>query len=411
VPSFSVISFSYKNLPLSAIGTLSFPPERNAEVLLHSKDILNCNEVFCISTCNRTEWVLADAEPTPEKVNQLLDALFQPGDKKDMLLNGAEILHDDCAVHHVFRLCSSLESMVIGEREILAQVRKAFEFAFENGYASDKLRILMRFATECAKDVFTRTRISEKPVSVASLAYRELVQRGMAENKTFLVIGAGETNWKLLDYLKKSGTNSFHIFNRTYLKARELAARVSGVAYTLDELNQFSIPFDAILICTSSPDPLINEQNSEHLFRLFKFKPLVADLSVPKGIDNETLNRFKPDCIFVENLNEQVNKNLKEREKEISACEEIIAHYINIHSHAQKERAVELMFGEIPRQIRNTKEKAISEVFGKEIEGMDEKSKDILFRVLDYMEKKYNTFTMCSAKEILLGKDYDRYRS
>jgi glutamyl-tRNA reductase len=393
------------------MGTLSFPPERNAEILSASKEILDCEEVFCISTCNRTEWVLAGAEPTPEKVNQLLDTLFPIGDKKEMLLSGMEILSDDAAVHHVFRLCSSLESMVIGEREILAQVRKAFDFAFENGFASDKLRILMRFATECAKDVFTLTRISEKPVSVASLAYRELVQRNMSENKTFLVIGAGETNWKLLDYLKKSGTNSFHIFNRTPLKAQELAARVSGRAYPLEELNQMDTPFDAVLICTSSQAPLINQSNSEHLFRLFKSKPLVVDLSVPKGIDNATLNRFKPDCIFVDNLNEQVNKNLKEREKEISACEKIIAHYMNIHSHAQKERAVELMFGEIPRKIRKTKEKAIREVFGKEIDGMDEKSKDILFRVLDYMEKKYNTFTMCSAKEILLGKDYDRYRS
>lgn len=411
MPSFSVVSFSHKNLPLSAIGTIAFPIDRSREVLSVSKEILNCSEVFCLSTCNRTEWILADVEPANEKINHLLDTLFQIGDKKEILLSGMEILKDDAAVHHVFRLCSSLESMVIGEREILAQVRKAFDFAFENGFASDKLRILMRFATECAKDIFTRTRISEKPVSVASLAYRELVQRNMAENKTFLVIGAGETNWKLLDYLKKSGTNSFHIFNRTLLKARELASRVTGTAYPLEELSRFDIPFDAVLICTSSPIPLINMSNAEHLFRLFKSHPLVVDLSVPKGIDDEALNRYKPDCIFVDNLNEQVTKNLKEREKEISSCEKIIEHYLNIHAHAQKERAVELMFGEIPRQIRNTKEKAISEVFGKEIDSMDEKSKDILFRVLDYMEKKYNTFTMCSAKEILLGKDYDRYRS
>ncbi|MCX8080319.1 MAG: glutamyl-tRNA reductase [Bacteroidia bacterium] len=400
-----VLSFSHKRLPLAAIGKLSFSDERISDILGASKEILQCEEVFCLSTCNRSEWILYSPVLNHKRIESLLKQVFGIENDFEKYLSGMELFEGEEAVNHVFRLCSSLESMVIGEREILAQTRKAFDKAFELGYASDKLRILMRFATECAKEVYTNTRIAEKPVSIASLAYRELAQRGLTSEKTFLVIGAGETNWKLLDYLRKNKNNVFYIFNRTLHKAKQLAEHVGGEAFELQHLSDFQKDFDALMICTSSPTPLLNEKNASRLFQYFKGKKVIVDLSVPRGIEETVLEKYRTDSIFVDSLNEQAKKNLCERAKEIRICESIIEQYIEQHHRAQSERVVELIFGEIPKKVRETKEKAIHEVFSKEISMLDDKSKEVLMRVLDYMEKKYNTFTMCSAKEILLGKD------
>lgn len=403
--SFQVISFSYKNLPLSLVGKVAFSEEKTENILSVSKKILGCKEVFCLSTCNRTEWIFYGQIPQdkPQIIHTLISSLFNLQESViEILKKKVEWKTRDDAVLHVFRLCSSLESMVIGERDILAQVRKAYDVAWKNHFISDRLRILMRCATECAKEVYTQTKIAEKPVSVASLAYRELLKKISGNQNRFLVIGAGETNWKLLDYLKKNPGHSYFIYNRTPEKARELAERVKGQFFPLQHLSWHSDPFDAILLCTSSPEPIITLEIAEKVFPLFQNEPVIVDLSVPSGIHPDVVQQYNPFVIQIEGLERQVEQNRKEREKEIENCEKIIQQYFVAHRKLQMERTVELMLGEIPQKIRETKEKALNEVFKNEISCLNEESRDVLLKVLDYMEKKYNSFTFRSAKELLL---------
>src|SRR5690606_38144436 len=127
------------------------------------------------------------------------------------------------ALTHLFRMSCSLESLVVGEKEILAQVRRAYERCREAGFTGDYLRLIMDRLVKTAKEVYTYTNISRNPISVVSLAYRKLKEVKLPENPRILVIGSGETNQNLAKYLKKHQYANFVVFNRTLENAQKLA--------------------------------------------------------------------------------------------------------------------------------------------------------------------------------------------
>src|SRR5262249_3662790 len=148
----------------------------------------------------------------------------------------AEVYNSHEAVNHILRVASSLESLVVGEREIITQFRQAYEKCNSYGLTSDFMRLLNKHTVETAKQIFTETGIAKNPVSVVSLAYRLLKEKNVKDNARCIFVGAGQTNATMAKYMKKHNFSSFTVFNRSLDKAIELSKELNGKAYELNEL-------------------------------------------------------------------------------------------------------------------------------------------------------------------------------
>ena len=406
--SLQVVAFTHKNASIENIGLLHLSEETQREVLPSIKSTYFLQELMYLSTCNRVELIFRSNELiSNEQLVSLLTSIQPNTDltKIKELAKSALIFSGTDAVQHLFQVASSLDSLVIGEREIITQVRKSYELCNELGLTGDLIRLLIKQTIETAKDIYTNTGISKNPVSVVSLAYRQLRQLNIKNDARVLIIGAGETNTNLCKYLKKHKFANFVVFNRTESKAKKLADDLGGTSYPLTSLKNYKKGFDVLITCTSSQVPIITKDIYEQLLAGDKTKKVIIDLAVPNDIDREILAAYEVKLIAVETLNEQAKQNLLKREQELHACEKLINQRLDDFLKICRERSIELAFGEIPKKVKAIKEIAINEVFAKDINLLDSQSREVLDKVITYMEKKYNAVAMKTAKEALLKEN------
>jgi glutamyl-tRNA reductase len=369
------------------------------------KSNFNIQELFFLTTCNRVELTFAyNGTVDNTWVENMMTALDPQLDAAQLrhYAQKAEIQTGIHAVEHALAVASSIDSMIIGEREIITQVRTAFEFCRDLGLTGDTLRILMKQVIQTAKKVYTETNIATKPVSVVSLAYHQLKKQQLPLDARILVIGAGVTNTTMCRFLKKHGFHEFHVFNRSLEKAEQLAVEIKGVPYALSELKYFDQGFDVIITCTAADYHLIAPELYDSLLKGETGQKMVIDLAIPQDLDPELIEKHKIDYISVAHLQVISNENLKERTKEIKHVEEILSQGNTEFFSLLKERSVERAMREVPEQIKSIKSFAINEVFRKDIENMDPESREVLEKVIGYMEKKYISGPMLLAKKIIL---------
>jgi glutamyl-tRNA reductase len=400
-----IIALTHKNLDVNSIGFLHLDNETQKTRLPEIKKKFGFNELMFLTTCNRVEFILVSPKaPTVELLNNLFLELNSglSTDQLSQLANNAGIYSGEEAVRHLFNVASSVDSLVVGEREIITQVRKAYEFCTEIGITGDIIRLLIKNAIVTAKEVYTQTGISNNPVSVVSLAYRKLRELNVANDARFIIIGAGETNTTMAKYLRKHEYANFSVFNRTISKAETLAAELKGKAYSLSDLKDYRSGFDVIITCTASCEPIITTQIYASLLCGETTKKVVIDLAIPNDLDATVPDNFDLNLIAVSNLREIAAENMCRREGELKACHEIIENHITAFEQLFLERKVEIAFSAIPVRVKEIKETALNEVFAKDLTTLDDKSKEVLDKVLTYMEKKYNAVAMKTAKEALL---------
>jgi len=261
----------------------------------------------------------------------------------------------------------------------------------------------MNCIVKTAKEVYTHTNISKNPISVVSLAYRKLRDLKLTTNARILIIGAGETNRNLSKYLQKHKFTNFAVFNRTISKARELAADLKGEAYSLDALKTYKKGFDAIITCTSSTEPILTTEVYTSLLNGENAKKTIVDLAVPNDTAPEVLKNFQVNYIEVQSLNEVAKRNLQERYDELTHAEGIISQNIAAFTVELKQRRIEVAMRQVPEKIKEIRNTAINSVFAEEVQGMDQQSRDVLEKVINYMEKKYISVPMIMAKDILIN--------
>jgi glutamyl-tRNA reductase len=304
----------------------------------------------------------------------------------------------------MFHIASSLDSLVIGEREIITQVRKAFDECSSFGFTNSILRLLINKTIESAKEVYTKTEIAKNPISIVSLAYRKLRELGLKDNSRILVIGAGETNTRMCKFLSKHGLKNLTIFNRTFEKAETLTNHIGGNPLPLDELQNFKDGFDLLVTCTGSEEYLISPEVYKSLLANESAKKTIIDLAIPYDVNPSVVSNNPVNYIEIEGLKEISEINSKKRKEELSVCKELIERQIVAFKQAFKERKVELAMSEVPQKIKEIKDIALNEVFSKEIESMTSDSKEVLDKMLAYIEKKYISVPMKMAKQIFLEK-------
>jgi len=405
--NFKIIAFTHKTIGIDTIGKLHLQDDIAAERLASLKQECGLNELMYLSTCNRVEFLIS----TPSSLNsdffiKFFHAFNPEWDAAEAkwAADNALVWEGEEALQHLFNVASSIDSLVVGEREIITQVRNAYEKCRQLGLTGDLIRIIIKRTIETAKQVYTETNVARNPVSVVSLAYRRLKELNVKMDARFIIIGSGITNSTMSKYLKKHGFKNFVVFNRTLANAEKLANELNAKALPLTELKNYTEGFDVILTCTGSSESIINKELYKSLVGDDASRKIVIDLAVPNDLDTDVLNSFDINLIAVNNLQDIASKNLAEREKELDSCSRIVMNNIAEFRQIHKTRQVELAMSEIPKKVKEIHDTAINQIFAKEIEGLDSQSKEVLEKILAYVEKKYISVPMKMAKDILIDE-------
>lgn len=304
------ISFTHKNSTLDVREKLSYSSDKEKHAclksLLESKYIMGA---LLISTCNRIE-VLANCSDIENANAYIFDLLSNRASLSvEALKENAEISDDSTAIHHLFSVAASLDSMVLGETQIVGQLRDAFRFAYDNHYCGQKLARAMKNAFTCAARVRNTTQISSKPVSMASVSVAKL--KSLVDDlngKKAVVIGVGEMSEITAKHLVTAGADVY-IANRTQHKADKLALECGTKTVPFGQLGHVINEFEIIFTATSSPEPIITDA----IIKPCSFERYWFDLALPRDInckEDDKINLF-----VIDDLKSTVDENLEFREE------------------------------------------------------------------------------------------------
>lgn len=410
--SLKVISFTHKNTPLKELNRFFLHEENRKERLAFVKFSVDIEELLYLATCNRIEFIFSSQHDCDHSFLHRFFQYFRPDwneEELEFAVRHGQVYEGNDALRHIYRVASSLDSLVVGEREIITQVRKSYEKAQEEGLTGDLIRLLVKSTITTAKRVFTETKIAINPVSVVSLAARKLRDRKLSRDARILVVGTGETNTNLVKYLLKQGFHRFVFFNRTLANAEKLAkmvrsASVTAEAHPLSSLSAYQGGFDVLISCTAAADPVITMGVYECLLQGERSEKVLIDLAIPADIEAEIVRSFPVHLIDISELKAEAERNLSERQGEFLHAERIIEESILSFDELHRTRSLELRMREVPEKIREIRQKAVSDIFAKDLEALDDHSREVLDKVINYLEKKYISVPMIMAKEILLNK-------
>lgn len=402
---FHIIAFTHRNLDLNDIGQLHIEESKQEQRLQTLAAALKLDELMFLSTCNRVEFLFCTKNEVDfHFVMSFFETLYPEFTREQIghFAHRGDQFKGIGAVEHLLSVASSIDSMVVGEREIITQVRNAFETSKKMKLTGDFIRLVLRHTIETAKKVYTQTSIATKPVSVVSLAYHKLRDMNIPLDARILIIGAGVTNTNMSKFLRKHGFKKFSVYNRTFSKAENLAKDLNGEAFSLTDLDKHSQGFDVIITCTGSEGHIITPETYAKLLKTESDRKVVIDLALPQDLHPTIVDSNSLTHISIEVLQKISNENLKERSKEIQHVEEIISEALFDFKHIQKMRSVEIAMRDVPQKVKEIKSTAMNEVFKNDLAELDEHSREVLEKVIQYMEKKYMSVPMIMAKEILL---------
>jgi glutamyl-tRNA reductase len=321
-----VIGLNHVTAPVEIRERITFPGDETGQVTRSLLGVEGIQEAVIVSTCNRSEVIVAadNAENTTEGLISFVAGIHgldaEPLKTFLYLKKGAE------AVRHVFRVASSLDSMVIGEPQILGQVKEGYSRAANAGTTGPMLNRLMHRAFFSAKRVRTETGIGLAAVSVAYVAV-ELARKILGElhEKSVMIIGAGEMAELAARHLADHAQQSITVFNRTYENACSLARRLGGLAAPMEKLNVGLAEADVVITSTGSCEPLITEDQMKGVMRRRRFRPIfLIDIAIPRDVE-PSVNDIDGVYLYnIDDLQTVVQENLGERRLEAQKGEAIV---------------------------------------------------------------------------------------
>ena len=336
-----ILGISHATAPVEIRERLSFGPDQIPASLRALTALPGVSEAALLSTCNRTEIYAHVEEGRDAALAEWLAAERTP---EDPGVQGRFYTHaGDAAVQHLFRVACGLDSQILGEPQILGQIKDAYELAQSGGAAGPQLHRLFQTAFAVAKQVRTDTHIGDNPVSVAYAAVR-LARRIFSDfgSLTVLLIGAGETIELAARHLHEQGTRRIVIANRTVSRAHDLAGQFGGYAIGLDEIQMHLHEVDVIITSTSSPEPILHRDELAHSFQGRKRRPLlIIDLAVPRDVDPGVTKLDDVYLFSIDDLHQVVEENLRSRRAAAEEAEVLIeAHVARFAEHARSLDAV-----------------------------------------------------------------------
>jgi glutamyl-tRNA reductase len=321
-----IVGLSHKTAPVEIRERVAFAPTAMQKPLQELAELSAINEGIIISTCNRVELCAVSREPEAGLAQLKRFLSDYHGIFPDELYPHLYEYQGEDAIRHLFRVASSLDSMVIGEPQILGQIKTAYGYATEFKTAGLILNRFFHKAFSVAKRVRTETDIASNAVSV-SFAAVELARKifGSLEEKTVMLIGAGEMCELAARHFVNNGVSSVLVTNRTFERAEKLAAEFNGRAITFDDFPHHLQQVDIVLTSTGAPNFILGPKKVEEVLRLRRNKPMFfIDIAVPRDIDPKVNSLANVYLYDVDDLQGVVQANLKERHKEAKKAEGII---------------------------------------------------------------------------------------
>jgi glutamyl-tRNA reductase len=321
-----VTGVSHKTAPLELRERLALDEAGALRIAQELVDGGAACEVVALSTCNRTELYLYGQDSLAARQAAVERLARHAGAAVGELEPSLYSYSGDAAISHLFRVTSSLDSMVVGEAQIVAQMKAAYQQACEGGCTSVVFNRLFRHALEVGKRVRTETAIGERPVSVSSAAVELALQVfGKFKDHTVLIVGAGETSELTATHLKAHGIEKVLVTNRTFAAAEELARRVGGRAVPFEDLEEHLAAADIVISSTSAPHYVITREVVERSLKHRRHRPIFfIDIAVPRDLDPE-INRVRNAYLYdIDDLQHVVEQNRGEREKEAHHAERIV---------------------------------------------------------------------------------------
>ncbi|KTC87199.1 glutamyl tRNA reductase [Legionella brunensis] len=319
---FVACGLNHKTAPLDVREKVALPLPMQ-EVLLHNLiDLPAINEAAILSTCNRTE-IYCDTEE-PESLAPWLAHQHQLA--PELLSPYLYIHHGHHGIRHTLRVASGLDSMMLGEPQILGQMKQAYQHACKLGTVKANLRSVFEYIFSASKRIRSRSGIGSNPVSIAYAAV-QLIGKLFSDYKKLkvFIIGSGETSTLVAKYLYKQGVNDFLIASRTTENAKQLAAAFDGHALAIGDIPQYLSQADVVVSATACPLPFINKSLVEHALDKRKRAPMFfLDLAVPRDIEADVAELEGIHLYNIDDLQIMIEKGMDERREAALQAEQLI---------------------------------------------------------------------------------------
>ncbi|HHY83999.1 MAG TPA: glutamyl-tRNA reductase [Verrucomicrobia bacterium] len=321
-----VIGLNHRSSPLAVRERFAISEACVPAVLQLLREEGIADEAVIVSTCNRVEIYAATSLEPGRAFAELKEFLVTIHEYRDPLTDEIYAFSEPQSVQHLFRVACGMDSMVLGETEILGQLKRAYEIALQHHHTGSRLNKAFQRAFNVAKQIRTETSIQRGSISVASVAV-ELAERVFSSlnERQVMVIGAGDTSEKTARALLSRGARSILVANRSYERAVALASELGGRAVHFDDWSAEFANVDIVISSTAAPHYILDRARLDPLMRLRKNRPLLLiDIAVPRDIDPEV--NLLPDVYLynVDDLQAIADDYLKQRQQEVARCELII---------------------------------------------------------------------------------------
>jgi glutamyl-tRNA reductase len=336
-----VVGLSHKSAPIEVREKLYFPEDTLPDALRKLMSYEGVKESLIVSTCNRVE-IYASVQDSARGIDRIKQYISEyHGIPREALEGSLYVYPDAQGVRHTFRVASSLDSLVVGEAQILGQLKDAFDISLKTKTTSTILNKLIKKSISVAKRVRTETRLAEGAVSISSAAV-ELAKKifGDLTGKTVMLLGAGEMAELAAQHLLGNGVKNIMVANRTFERAEELAKEFQGDAIRFEHFPDALVMVDILICATGAQNYVVKRDMVQKVVKDRRHKPIfMIDISNPRNIDPEV---GKVDNVYlydIDDLQSKVDVNTEGRAREAEKAEEIVAQ--EVETYLQWERGLD----------------------------------------------------------------------
>jgi glutamyl-tRNA reductase len=386
-----VIGCSHREAPIAVRERLAFSPAQAGAALRRWRDEFPKVEAVLLSTCNRVELYVAGEEPNRPSYDQLTRFLgrIHECDVQEFL-EYLTLREGEAAVQHLFMVAASLDSMVLGESQVLAQVKEAYSLANEQGTSGPETHAAFQRAVTVARRVAGETTIQQRRVSIPSVAVGDFAQQIFErfDDKNTLVIGAGEMGEETLTYLREKGARDVTVINRHAARAAEVAERWAGRVRPWSELHDALVEADLVISTTGSEEPVISLHEFTQIEARRFGRPLfVLDLAVPRDFDPGIGSRPEVYLYSIDDLQLACERNRRRRDKELPAAVAIVEQEAARFVASRRHRATTPVIQQLRRDWKNAEEAELKRLFRK-LPDLDENVRGEIRHAFDRLVNK-----------------------
>ena len=388
-----IVGLNHRSASIALRERLAFSPQQVAAALAAWADRTTEVEAVLLSTCNRTEfYVAAENDELPSTESLLKFLLEQHGDSAENDPIASQIFTPDGfdAVEHLFSVTASLDSMVIGEVQILAQVKAAYQLALDAQTVGPLTHGLFQAALRTAKRVATETGLHRHRVSIPSIAVVDFALRifERLDDKRILVFGAGEMGAETVRYLREHGAKSITVLNRHQRRAEELAAEFNGNVAGWDARLEAMVDADVIVSTTGASEPVVTLKDFRSIEVQRGGKPLfVLDLAIPRDFEPSIGQRPEVYLYSMDDLKEACERNRTERDRELPKAIQIVNMEANEFLRSVNVRRGSEMIQKLREHWMRTKDAELQRLLNK-LQTLDEKQQTEICNAFDRLVNK-----------------------